>query len=85
MIKLRVDARSFAVRRFHSRGADNEYELELMDEAVVTKCRRGTARVRGSPITIPFNELFLREPEGNESDIIIDVHALLRSAKCAWE
>ena len=51
----------------------------------VSEDQNGSVYVNNAPLVIPFRDLFLRDPTGNETDIEFDDDDMLRLGKAIWD
>ncbi|KAK2734226.1 hypothetical protein FQN57_001747 [Myotisia sp. PD_48] len=78
VITIKVSKTKITIKRYDPAG--------LQDDILIKRGRRqnATVTVTGGPLTIPFADLFLRQPVGAQSDFVLDAAELEEWAREIW-
>lgn len=79
---LDIDTKSkrFTIKKFEYSSTGNVEE----ESVTVHQPYNSNIQIVGAPMTIPFRKLFLREPVGNEEDIVWNEDSLTYIAEAIW-
>lgn len=78
VITIKVSKAMVAVRRW------DEHAV-LKEDIVVTRDEQGSITVTGGPLRIPFRDLFLKDPVGDQGDLIFQQSDLEEWAEAIWK
>lgn len=79
-LDIEKKSRKITIKAFEDSDTGNLHEQSV----TVQKPYNSNTQVLGAPLRIPFRKLFLREPVGNEEDIVWDDNDLTYIAEAAW-
>lgn len=68
-----------------TRQEKNKLVPDVTQRIMVTQNSDDEIRVKGSPLTIPFNHFFLRDKGAGEGDLVLDEDDLKTVATSVWE